>query len=200
MRTKWVIGCVLLFLTQFTFSATLLVVGDSISAGFGLDTKQGWVYLLQQRLHDQGYDYQVVNASVSGETTTGGLARLPALLKQHQPSLVVIELGGNDGLRAQPLTTMQENFLHMITLSQQAQAKVLLLGMRLPPNYGAHYTSAFADIFTNVAQQKNVALVPFLLEGVAGYPNMTQSDGIHPTASAQPIMLELVWPVLQPLL
>ncbi|MDA7085650.1 arylesterase [Pseudomonas sp. SA3-5] len=185
---------------QVALADTVLVVGDSISAAFGLDTRQGWVALLEKRLAEQGYEHQVVNASISGDTSAGGAARLPGLLAEHQPNLVILELGGNDGLRGQAPAQLQQNLASMIEQSQKTGAKVLLLGMRLPPNYGVRYTTAFAQVFASLAQEKQVAFVPFFLEGVGGVPAMMQRDGIHPAAAAQPLLLENLWPTLQSLL
>jgi acyl-CoA thioesterase-1 len=185
---------------QVALADTVLVVGDSISAAFGLDTRQGWVALLEKRLAEQGYEHQVVNASISGDTSAGGAARLPRLLAEHQPNLVILELGGNDGLRGQAPAQLQQNLASMIKQAQKAGAKVLLLGMRLPPNYGVRYTTAFAQVFASLAQEQQVALVPFFLEGVGGVPAMMQRDGIHPAAAAQPLLLENLWPVLKSLL
>lgn len=190
----------LLLWAQGAAAGTLLVLGDSISAAFGLDTRQGWVSLLEQRLAAEGFDYQVVNASVSGDTSAGGLARLPTLLAEHRPDLLIVELGGNDGLRGQPPAQLQQNLAAMVQQARKAGTRVLILGMKLPPNYGLRYTTAFADVFPQVAKEQDVALVPFLLEGAAGLPLMTQADGIHPTAAAQPRLLDNVWPVLKPLL
>ncbi|MDO8698230.1 MAG: arylesterase [Pseudomonadales bacterium RIFCSPLOWO2_12_59_9] len=200
MRVWWM-GLLVLWLTaQGASAATLLVLGDSISAGFGLDTRLGWVNLLQQRLNQQGLDYQVVNASISGDTSAGGLARLAPLLAAHQPALVVVELGGNDGLRGQPPAQLQQNLAAIIQQSQKVGAKVLLLGMRLPPNYGARYNQLFSQVYVQLASSEKVALVPFFLEGVGGVPMLMQGDGIHPAAAAQPRLLENLWPQLQPLL
>jgi acyl-CoA thioesterase-1 len=198
----WLIGTALSLLLcgSSAFAGTLLVVGDSISAAFGMDTRQGWVALLEKRLDEQGFDHQVVNASISGDTSAGGAARLPALLAEHQPELVIIELGGNDGLRGQPPAQLQQNLAAMVQASQQKGAQVLILGMQLPPNYGQRYTTAFAAVFPQVASEFSVPLVPFVLEGVGGVPEMMQADGIHPTAEAQPRLLENVWPTLKPLL
>lgn len=201
MRT-WLIGTALSLLLcgPAAFAGTVLVVGDSISAAFGLDTRQGWVALLEKRMVEQGFDQQVVNASISGDTSAGGAARLPALLTEHQPELVIIELGGNDGLRGQSPMQLQQNLAAMVQASQQKGAKVLILGMQLPPNYGVRYTTAFAAVFPQVAQEHDAALVPFVLEGIGGVPSMMQRDGIHPTAQAQPKLLDNVWPTLKPLL
>ncbi|MDH0894169.1 MULTISPECIES: arylesterase [unclassified Pseudomonas] len=201
MRALWMSGALSLLLwAQGALAGTVLVVGDSISAALGLDTRQGWVSLLQERLREGGFEHQVVNASISGDTTSGGLARLPALLSQHRPQLVIIELGGNDGLRGQPAAQLQQNLARMVDLSKEAGAGVLLLGMRLPPNYGQRYTEAFARTFADVAQDKQVPLVPFLLDGVGGVPGMMQADGIHPAVAAQGKLLDNVWPTLKPLL
>jgi len=185
---------------QVALADTVLVVGDSISAAFGLDSRQGWVALLEKRLAEQGYEQQVVNASISGDTSAGGAARLPGLIVEHQPSLVILELGGNDGLRGQPPAQLQQNLAGMVQQAQKAGAKVLILGIRLPPNYGIRYTTAFAEVFPKVAEEYGAALVPFVLEGAAGVPSMMQSDGLHPTAEAQSRILENVWPTLKPLL
>jgi acyl-CoA thioesterase-1 len=179
---------------------TLLVVGDSISAAYGIKAEEGWVALLQARLRQQGYGYRVVNASVSGETTSGGLARLPRALKLHQPHVVIIELGGNDGLRGIPLTLTRSNLDAMIRQSRGVGARVLLAGMKLPPNYGARYTSEFERTFADLAREHRTAFVPFMLEDVALDPRLMQADGLHPTADAQPTMLDAVWPALVPLL
>ncbi len=201
MRTWLLRGCLgLLLLAQNAAAGTLLVVGDSISAAFGLETRDGWVNLLASRLQREAPDWRVVNASVSGDTSAGGLARLPALLETHAPQLVLIELGGNDGLRGQPPLQLQQNLAAMIEQSRAAGAQVLLLGMKLPPNYGPRYSSAFEQVYAELAEQEKVALVPFLLEGVGGVRALIQADGIHPTAEAQSILLENVWPTLQPLL
>jgi acyl-CoA thioesterase-1 len=201
MRAWLLGGCLsLLLLAQEAMAGTVLVVGDSISAALGLESSQGWVSLLEKRLVEKGYDKQVVNASISGDTSAGGLSRLPALLAEHKPELVIIELGGNDGLRGQPPAQLQQNLAGMIDSSRAQGAAVLLLGMRLPPNYGARYTSAFAKVYSDLAEQKQVPLVPFFLEGVGGVPELMQPDGIHPQANAQPRLLENVWPTLEPLL
>ena len=201
MRAWWLSGALALMLwAQGAVAGTLLVVGDSISAAFGLDSRQGWVALLEKRLSEEGFEHSVVNASISGDTSAGGAARFSALLAEHKPELVIIELGGNDGLRGQPPAQLQQNLASMIDKSQSAGADVLLLGMRLPPNYGARYTTSFAQVCADLAEQKKVPLVPFFLEGVGGVPGMMQADGIHPTESAQAVLLENVWPTLKPLL
>jgi len=182
---------------------TLLVVGDSLSAEYGIARGSGWVALLEQRLAREKIAARVVNASISGDTTSGGRSRLPALLAQHHPTHVLIELGGNDALRGLPLSMTRDNLAAMVKASREAGAKVLLLGMQVPPNYGRKYGEEFAALFGSVARTGGAALVPFFLEGVANAPNaeaMFQSDRIHPVADAQPVMLANVWPVLAPLL
>ncbi|GAB2471036.1 MAG: arylesterase [Comamonas sp.] len=182
---------------------TILVVGDSLSAEYGLARGSGWVALLQQKLQADKRPWQAVNASISGDTTSGGRARLPGLLAQHQPAVVVLELGGNDALRGLPLASTEANLVAMADAARQAGAQVLLVGMQVPPNYGAKYTQDFARVFTQVAEAKGAALVPFLLKGVADVPNFEknfQADRIHPLASAHPTMLANVWPALQKLM
>jgi len=180
--------------------ATLLVFGDSISAGYGIRIEEGWVALLQSRLQTQGYGYRVVNASVSGETTAGGLARLPRALELHRPKIVIIELGGNDGLRGLPVEVIKKNLERMIVASRSSGALVLLVGMRMPTNYGPPYVAGFHAIYPQLAQRYAVPLVPFLLAGVALDGRLMQADGIHPTAPAQARLLDNIWPVLRPLL
>lgn len=193
-------GLALMCMVQNAAAGTVLIVGDSISAAFGLDTRQGWVSLLEQRLKAEGFDDKVVNASISGDTSAGGLARLPTLLAAHKPDLVVLELGGNDGLRGQPPTQLQQNLAAMIDSSRASGAKVLLLGMQLPPNYGRRYTEAFSKVYDTLAEEKKVPLVPFFLKDVGGVPGMMQGDGLHPSVAAQGKLLENVWPALKPLL
>lgn len=188
----------LLLMQNSLCAATLLVVGDSLSAGYGINVKQGWVSLLEERLKEK--NILVVNASVSGETTAGGKNRLPKLLEQYQPSWVILELGANDGMRGLSLKSMRENLDQMIQLSQQNKAVPLLIGIKLPENYGATYVNKFFNIYQQIAQQYQLSFVPFLLEGIALKPEFFQNDGIHPTASAQPFLLENVWTHLQPLL
>lgn len=201
MRMWWLsAGLALCCLAQTAVAGTVLVVGDSISAGFGLNTGQGWVNLLQKRLQQEGNATHVVNASISGDTSAGGRARLPALLEAHRPDLVVVELGGNDGLRGQAPDQLQQNLASMIDQARDSGAKVALLGMRLPPNYGERYTTAFANVYTDLAKAKDVPLVPFFLEGVGGVPQLMQADGIHPAQGAQQRLLENAWPVIEPLL
>jgi acyl-CoA thioesterase-1 len=180
--------------------ATLLVLGDSLSAEYGLPRDAGWVRLLADRLAKEAPQYSVVNASISGETTSGGRTRLPQLLKQHQPSIVVLQLGANDGLRGLSLAAMRENLAAMVEASRAAGAQVLLIGMRIPPNYGREYADRFAAVYAQVAAEQKAALVPFLLDGFAENLEYFQADRIHPAERAQPRMLENVWPQLSPLL
>jgi len=181
-------------------SRTILVFGDSLSAGYGLAPEQGWVALLEKRLRAQGYGYAVVNASISGETTSGGLARLPRALRLHRPALVVLELGANDGLRGLPLADARDNLAQMIELCERAHARVLLLGIRLPPNYGPRYADEFAALYPELAHRFRIPLVPFLLEGVALNPALMQADGLHPDAAGEPRVLDVLWPRLSPML
>ena len=178
----------------------MLVVGDSLSAEYGLPRGTGWVQLLADRLRTSGSDYRVVNVSISGETTSGGRSRLPALLTQHQPKIVVLELGANDGLRGLPLNVMSDNLAAMIQQSRAAGAKVLLVGVQVPPNYGRDYAERFAAAYAALARQYKAVLVPFLMEGFAERLEFFQPDRIHPTVEAQPRMLDNVWPALQPLI
>lgn len=178
----------------------ILVLGDSLSSGYGLPQGSGWVDLLQDRLDAQRFDYRIVNASISGETTLGGRNRLPAALKQHRPDIVVLELGSNDGLRGQSPEAMRDNLVEMVRTARRAGARVLLVGMRIPPNYGSDYTRKFHATFEAVARRERTALVPFLLEGFAENREMFQSDGIHPAEAAQPRILDIVWKALRPML
>ena len=192
------------FIVMFSLSPmlvsakTIMIVGDSLSAGYGIQPQQGWVYLLQKRL-DQQYPkpHKVVNASVSGETTSGALARLPKLLQTHKPQIVVIELGGNDGLRGQPPQMIQKNLGQLVQISQQAKAQVIIFGMKIPPNYGTAYSKAFENNYKMVSQQYKVKLLPFFLEGVAGKKDLVQNDQIHPNAKAQPILLNTAYPYIK---
>lgn len=179
---------------------TILVFGDSISAAYGINPEQGWVRMLQTRLTLTKYDYQVVNASISGETTGGGLARLPAALQRYMPVIVVVELGGNDALRGYPLERIRANLSQILALCQTAQIEALVLPIRIPPNYGFDYSEGFFALFGQVAGEYGVAISPFLLEGIAGVTGMMQADGIHPKAHSQPQLLDNVWPALLPLL
>ncbi|MFN4187069.1 MAG: arylesterase [Acinetobacter johnsonii] len=182
----------------WVFAKTVMVLGDSISAGYGIEPQQAWVNLLQKQL-DQQYpkQHKVVNASVSGETTSGALARLPKLLQTHKPNVVVIELGGNDGLRGQPPQMIQKNLVQLIQQSQKANATVVVLGMKIPPNYGTAYSKAFENNYKVVSQQYKVKLLPFFLEGVAGNKSLMQKDLVHPNGKAQPILLNLAYPYIK---
>lgn len=179
---------------------TLLVLGDSISAAYGIDERQGWVQLLRQRLASDGEKVTVINASVSGETSSGGLARLPQLLDRHRPQWLIVELGGNDGLRGYPPLVLKQNLQRMVQLAKKRDVRVLILGMRIPPNYGKAYTEAFARVYPQVAKAQQVPLVGFFLEPVVLKKGAMQADGIHPAASAQPLLLDYVWPQIQQLL
>lgn len=185
--------------SPFVVSAkTIMIVGDSLSAGYGIQPQQGWVLLLQKRLEQQyPKQHKVVNASVSGETTSGALARLPKLLQTHRPDVVVIELGGNDGLRGQPPQMIQKNLANLIQHSQKAKAKVVIFGMKMPPNYGSAYSKAFENNYKVVSQQYKVKLLPFFMEGIAGNKQLMQKDLIHPNAKAQPILLNNAYPYIK---
>ncbi|HZM35878.1 MAG TPA: arylesterase [Burkholderiales bacterium] len=178
----------------------ILVLGDSLSAAYGIAHSRGWVALLAERLERERSDYSVVNASVSGDTTAGGRARLKSALERHRPAVVVIELGGNDGLRGLPVAQMRDNLAAMVQMARAAGARVLLVGMRIPPNYGPDYADAFAAAFEQVAKAHKTAFVPFFLEGFAEDPAMFQDDRIHPTEAAQPVMMERIWKALRPIL
>jgi acyl-CoA thioesterase-1 len=198
--TKTFLICLSLLLTTAqAYGKTVLVVGDSISAGYGIELEQGWVNLLREKISKHG-DYVVHNASVSGDTTQIGASRLPTLLKEHKPDIVVIELGGNDGLRGFPLKVMEANLRKMTEAALATDAKVLLVGIQIPPNYGPRYTEEFFQIYFRVAEDFEVPLVPFILDKVALEPELMQDDGIHPTAEGQPQLLDNVWPFLEPLL
>ena len=179
---------------------TILIFGDSISAAYGIQLEKGWVALLQQRLRAQGWPHQVVNASISGETTGGGLARLPAELKAHDPSLVVIELGGNDGLRGYPVADIKRNLGRMIEAADPIERQVLLVAMQIPPNYGRRYAKAFQALFAEVAAAHDVHLAESFIDQVALQPALMQNDGIHPNAAGQPLLLEALWPAIEKLL
>lgn len=176
----------------------IVILGDSLSAGYEMDKDQSWAYLLEQRLAQNGYTFRILNSSISGDTTQGGLARLPRLLDRYQPDLVIIELGGNDGLRGINPATTRDNLQAMINASQAAGAKVLLAGIKLPPNYGQTYIDEFESIYVDLASTYQTMLVPFFMEGVVFNPEMMQADGIHPNANGQPRLLDNVWQVLQP--
>ncbi|MBS0365973.1 MAG: arylesterase [Proteobacteria bacterium] len=181
-------------------TGTILVFGDSLSAAHGIRPQEGWVALLAQRLQTQGYGYRIVNASVSGETSGGGLERLPRALQLHHPQIVILELGANDGLRGLPLEGTRDNLARMLRMCQDEGARVLLAGMRIPPNYGPRYSGEFAALYPELARRAHVALVPFLLEAVALDPALMQADGLHPNARGQGPILETLWPQLRPLL
>jgi acyl-CoA thioesterase-1 len=174
----------------------ILVLGDSISAAYGMSLEQGWVAALAEKLQQENPELSVVNASISGETTAGGLRRLPDLLQSHRPDLVIIELGGNDGLRGYPLESLEKNLADMVAFSQQAGASVILVPMEIPPNYGHRYSSGFREAYQNVARASGSELAPFILEGIATRPGMMQADGIHPTAEAQPLLLDNMLPTV----
>jgi acyl-CoA thioesterase-1 len=179
---------------------TLVVVGDSLSSGYGLAAGQSWVSMLEQRLDEQGYGYTVVNASISGDTSAGGRARLPRLLERHAPAIVILELGGNDGLRGQPIAELRSNLDAMLDMVEATGAQAVLAGIRIPPNYGSAYTESLAAVYTELAEAHGVPLLEFMLDGVALNPSLMQADGIHPNAEGQQIILENVWSVLDDVL
>jgi acyl-CoA thioesterase-1 len=195
-----VIACALALSAAASFAATILVFGDSLAAGYGLPQEQGWVSLLAQRLHAEKFDYKVVNASISGETTLGGRNRINAALKAHRPAIVIVELGGNDGLRGSTPEVIRDNLEAISDACRRANARVLLVGIRLPPNYGMAYTEKFQGVFSEVSRSRKLPLVPFLLDGFSEIRDLFQADGIHPSAAAQPLMLDTVWKELRPLL
>jgi len=200
LLTAFVALCVIALPLRAAEAPVLLVVGDSISAGYGLAAGEGWVNLLAAKLKADGYDYRVVNASISGDTTAGGRARLPTLLKEQQPAVAIIELGGNDALRGSDLATARANLDAMVASTQAAGAKVLLVGMQLPPNYGAAYVHTFGAMFSDVAKARKAAVVPFVFNGFGEDLSLFQADRVHPTAAAQSRILANVWPSLVPLL
>jgi acyl-CoA thioesterase-1 len=190
-------------LLTFVTNATLaqqtqkvLIMGDSLSAGYGIDVQQGWVNLLEKKLTET-HRVKIINASVSGETSSGGKTRLPALLTEHNPDIVVLELGGNDGLRGQPLKLLEKNLQTMIDASKNAGAKVILAGMQIPPNYGSRYSNEFKTLYVKLAEKNEVGLIPFLLEGIGGKVELMQRDGIHPTAEAQQIIVNTALPEIK---
>ena len=200
-RSRW-LPVLVLWLAAFgplarAETPVILVLGDSLSAGYGIPVERGWVNLLQLRLKERGYPHRVVNASISGDTTSGGLSRLPAALEQHRPALVILELGANDGLRGQPPMVISRNLARLIEQTQQSGARVLLAEMRIPPNYGPLYTQKFQAAFGELAGKYNIPLIPFMLNGVSGNPALIQDDGLHPRAEAQARILENVWPTLE---
>lgn len=178
----------------------ILVMGDSLSAGYGIDPQWGWVNLAQKKLAAEGLNWVLINGSVSGETSSGGLSSLSGLLKQHKPAIVIIELGGNDGLRGQPTQLLLQNLQQMIDASKASGARVLLLGMQIPSNYGPRYSREFKEVYPTLAEKNNIGLVPFMLEGVAANPQFAQEDGLHPNIAAQPIIMENIWPSLKKML
>nr|WP_243656598.1 arylesterase [Paucimonas lemoignei] len=200
MRALLLLTLALLASHAYSASKTVLVLGDSLSAEYGLARGKGWVNLLQERLRAEKIDARIINASISGDTTSGGAARLPALLKTHRPDILIIELGANDALRGLPVAATEANLRSMIKAGQAINAKVILLGMRIPPNYGPSYAENFHAMYGKLARENKTALVPFFLEGIATREDMFQPDRIHPLAAAHPIMLDNVWPVLKPLL
>ena len=201
---KRIFRCVLFILaTALPMSAlaarTILIFGDSLSAGYGIRQEAAWPVLLEKRLQERRLDYSVVNASISGETSSGGLSRLPAAITRHSPRIIVIALGSNDGLRGLPIATLNNNLGTMVDMALKANARVLLVGQRLPPNYGA-YAAEFERTFAEIAKSRKIARVNFLLEGIAAQRGLFQADNLHPTAEAQPILMETVWKALEPLL
>jgi len=199
LRRALAAAALLLLAAPALAAGTILVLGDSLSAAYGLSPQEGWVSLLAGRLARASPPWQVANASVSGETTAGGLSRLPAELERHRPSIVVLELGANDALRGQPLAATRANLERMIALVRRAHAQPVLVGLMIPPNYGIDYAREFREVFTTIARREKVALVPFLLAGVVEHDELFQPDRLHPTAAAQPRILENVWATLHPL-
>ncbi|PCJ24868.1 MAG: arylesterase [SAR86 cluster bacterium] len=194
-------ACMIFFSARAVASEfTLLVFGDSLSAAYGIEEDKGWVTLLDDRILLEDRPYRVVNGSVSGETSTGGLARLPAMLESYSPDLLILELGGNDGLRGLPINLLKQNLQEMILLARNSGAQVVLTGIQIPPNYGPRYTIPFTELYGELATQMNIALVPFLIEGIPQKPELMQNDGIHPRAEAQFMILDNVWSVLEPML
>lgn len=189
--------CLFILLGANTYGSTILVLGDSLSAGYGIDPAKGWVNLLRE---DLSSDHEIINGSISGDTTGGGLARLPLLLTKFQPDYVILELGGNDGLRGQPLRLMKQNLSRMVDLCLDGNAVPILFGMRIPPNYGRRYTDAFAKVYVQLSMEKSVTLIPFQLEKLAVTEGMIQQDGLHPTEKAQPIIKDVVKANISPLL
>lgn len=199
MFQKILLVIIALFTVSVASGKTLLIVGDSISAGYGVDISKGWVKLLEQRLKSEHYDYEVINASVSGDVTSNGLARLPALLEKYRPAIVIIEMGGNDGLRATPPKIIQQNLSQMVQQAKQ-QSKVLLVGIQLPPNYGELYLERFSAMYPAVANEQQVALLDSIVKNTGGNADLMQADGIHPNEKGQPIILDDIWEKLVPLL
>ena len=204
MRSFFVCLAALLLVTANCEAAsqnpTILIVGDSLSSGYGVDADQGWVALLRDRLNAEGYGYRVVNASISGDTTSGGVRRMPRALEKHEPGIVIIELGGNDGLRGTPIEIIRGNLSSMIRMADERGADVVLAGMQMPPNYGDEYTQDFRQIYPDLASRYGVALIGFFMENVALDPSKMMADQIHPNEAGQPLLLDNVWPVLKELL
>lgn len=201
MRKKLFFFLITLVFSSAIHANTILILGDSLSAGYGIDLSEGWVSLLAKKMDKElPQKYDIVNASISGDTTSMGVGRISKLLETHKPSVVIIALGGNDGLQGHPLKVMRKNISAMVELSQGANAKVLLSGIQIPPNYGKRYTNEFFSSYSLIAEKYHVALVPFMLDKIAIYPELMQQDGIHPTAEAQPQLLENIWPHLEKLL
>ena len=200
MRRALIAAAALAFCLPAAAARTLLVFGDSLASAYGLSTDQGWVHLLGERAKRSGFAWRIVNASVSGETTAGGLRRLPADLKRHQPAIVVIALGANDALRGQPIAGIRDNLEKMVRLARKARAEPVLVGLMIPPNYGIDYAAEFQALYPALAARLRLALVPFLLEGIAEKPEFFLADQMHPSAAAQPIILDTVWKTLEPLL
>ena len=194
IKSLW---CLFILLGANTYGSTLLVLGDSLSAGYGINQENGWVALLEK---DLGDDHRIINGSISGDTTGGGLNRLPRLLEEFSPDFVLLELGGNDGLRGQPLALMKANLQAMIRLVREAGAEPVLFGMRLPPNYGRRYSDAFAAVYPQLSEAEDVLLIPFQLEELSVTEGMIQEDGLHPTAMAQPIIKEVIKRFIRPLM
>ncbi len=202
LQSTWLLALILLAVSgcqadNADRNQTILIVGDSLSAGYGLGPDESWVALLQDRLSAEGYGHSVVNASISGDTTSGGLRRLPRALAQHAPGIVIIELGGNDGLQGRPVWLIRSNLAKMIELCRDLGAEIVLAGMMMPPNYGDTYTNGFASLYADLADENDTGLIPFFMDGVALDPTKMQRDQIHPNAAGQPILLDNVWPVLR---
>jgi acyl-CoA thioesterase I len=198
--TRFLCVVILALMSQTLMAKSIVVLGDSISAAHGIEVAQGWVALMQKKLNETHNDFTLDNASISGETSAGGLARVDALLTLHKPSILILELGANDGLRGLSPTMMKSNLVEIIRRAQQANAKVLLLGMKIPPNYGKRYIDLFYNVYPQLATEMNIATIPFLLEDVALSSDLMQSDGLHPNAQAQPIITDKIWQKLLPLL
>lgn len=202
MFRAFIVICLVLLspLSIASQKASILIVGDSISAEYGIESQSGWANLLASKITQEKLPYQVINASISGDTTISGLNRLKPLLEKYQPAVIILELGGNDGLRGLPVKVMKNNLHKMIEMSKRHQSKVLLAGMKIPPNYGKRYTDAFYKVYQDLSKTHKTRLIPFLLEGIGDKPELMQSDGIHPTQAAQPLIMNSVWEKLQPLL